>query len=54
MKPKNVRFTKKNINISVFKSNNNFLSFLSKYMKINAGIDRIGKDHKSAAAVELT
>tara|TARA_A100000164_G_C21880927_1_gene760243 strand:- start:229 stop:480 length:252 start_codon:yes stop_codon:yes gene_type:complete len=52
--PKKVKFTKKKIIISLFKSINNFLSLLSKYININAGIDKIGKDHKSAAAVELT
>ena len=48
---KNVRFTKKKTNISEFILSNNFLSFVSKYINMNTGNDKIGNDHKSAAAV---
>jgi len=50
---KNVRFTKKKMTMSELIFSNNFLSFVSRYININTGKDRIGNDHKSAAAVEL-
>jgi hypothetical protein len=48
---KNVRFTKKKINMSELILSNNFLSFVSRYININTGKDKIGNDHNRAAAV---